>query len=193
VTRTRRPESRPAGTGAETRRGAPTRRVLRTRRPSPPVGYRRGVGIMLFNREGFVFVAKRRDTEGDAWQMPQGGIDGTEEPRAAALRELEEEIGTKNAELVAETRNWLLYDLPDDLVGKVWGGKYRGQAQKWFAARFLGGDAEIDLAKHHDPEFSEWKWVPMEQLPELIVGFKRDLYRSIVGELGPKVEAALAK
>jgi putative (di)nucleoside polyphosphate hydrolase len=193
VTRTRRPESRPAGTGAETRRGAPTRRVLRTRRPSPPVGYRRGVGIMLFNRDGFVFVAKRRDTEGDAWQMPQGGIDGTEEPRAAALRELEEEIGTKNAELVAETRNWLLYDLPDDLVGKVWGGKYRGQAQKWFAARFLGGDAEIDLAKHHDPEFSEWKWVPMEQLPELIVGFKRDLYRSIVGELGPKVEAALAK
>lgn len=169
------------------------RRVPRTRRVSPPVGYRRGVGIMLFDGAGQVFVAKRKDTPGDAWQMPQGGIDQGEEPRAAALRELEEEIGTAHAEIVAETRNWLLYDLPDDLVGKVWGGKYRGQAQKWFAARFLGADAEIDLAKHHDPEFSEWKWAPLEALPDLIIGFKRDLYSALVAELGPKVKAAVAR
>jgi len=178
VTRTRVPEAR---------------RVARTRRVSPPVGYRRGVGIMLFNRDGAIFVAKRKNTPGEAWQMPQGGIDGNEEPRGAALRELEEEIGTAHAEIVAETRNWLLYDLPDDLVGKVWEGKYRGQAQKWFAARFLGTDAEIDLAKHHDPEFSEWKWAPLGQLPELIVGFKRDLYAALVAELGPKVKAVLAR
>jgi len=178
VTRTRVPEAR---------------RVARTRRVSPPVGYRRGVGVMLFNRAGLVFLGKRSDTEGGAWQMPQGGIDPGEEPRAAALRELEEEIGTANAEIVAETRNWLLYDLPDDLVGKVWGGKYRGQAQKWFAARFLGADAEVDLAKHHSPEFSEWKWAPLESLPGLIVGFKRDLYAALVAELGPKVKAAVAR
>ena len=173
--------------------GARTRGVPRTRRVSPPVGYRRGVGVMLFNRDGQVFVAKRRDTEGEAWQMPQGGIDQNEEPRAAALRELEEEIGTGNAEIVAEARNWLLYDLPDDLIGKVWEGRYRGQAQKWFAARFLGTDAEIDLAKHAAPEFSAWKWAPLESLPDLIVGFKRELYTQIVAELGPKVKAALAK
>jgi putative (di)nucleoside polyphosphate hydrolase len=169
--------------------------MIRTRRVSPPVGYRRGVGVMLFNRAGKVLVAKRRDTAGkpggEAWQMPQGGIDQGEDPRAAALRELEEEIGTAKAEIVAETRNWLLYDLPDELVGKVWGGRWRGQAQKWFAARFLGGDAEIDLAKHHDPEFTEWKWAPIEDLPELVIGFKRELYKAIVAELGPKVKAAV--
>ena len=173
--------------------GARTRGVLRTRRVSPPVGYRRGVGVLLFNRDGQVLVAKRRDTAGEAWQMPQGGIDQGEDPRAAALRELEEEIGTRNAEIVAETRSWLMYDLPDELIGKIWGGRYRGQAQKWFAARFLGKDAEIDLGKHHDPEFSEWKWAPLAQLPELIVGFKRDLYKAIVAELGPKVQAAVGK
>ncbi|MGZ9086738.1 MAG: RNA pyrophosphohydrolase, partial [Rhodoplanes sp.] len=92
--------------------------------------------------------------------------------------------------IVAETRNWLLYDLPDELAGKVWGGRYRGQAQKWFAARFLGRDSEIDIGKHAQPEFCEWKWAPLEQLPELIVGFKRALYQSLVAELGPKVKAA---
>jgi len=167
--------------------------VIRTRRVEPPVGYRRGVGVMLFNPEGRIFVAKRRDTEGEAWQMPQGGIDAGEAPRAAALRELNEEIGTANAEIVAEARNWLMYDLPDELVGKVWEGRYRGQAQKWFAARFLGSDAEIDIGKHDHPEFSAWKWAPLEELPAMIVGFKRDLYKAIVAELGPKVQAALRK
>jgi len=165
--------------------------VIRTRRVEPPVGYRRGVGVMLFNREGLVFVAKRRDTAGEAWQMPQGGIDPGEDPRAAALRELAEEIGTANAEIVAEARNWLMYDLPDELIGKVWEGRYRGQAQKWFAARFLGRDDEIDLSRHAEPEFSEWKWAPLEALPEMIIGFKRALYEAIVAELGPKVKAAV--
>ena len=167
--------------------------MIRTRRVQPPVGYRRGVGVMLFNREGRIFVAKRLDTPGEAWQMPQGGIDQDEEPRKAALRELEEETGTANAEIVAEARNWLLYDLPNELIGKVWGGRYRGQAQKWFAARFLGHDGEIDIHKHDHPEFSEWKWAPLETLPELIVGFKRELYTALVAELGPKVKAALEK
>jgi len=178
-------------------RAPEARRIPRTRRVTPPVGYRRGVGILLFNSAGLVFVAKRKDTAGkpggeEAWQMPQGGIDQGEDPRKAALRELEEEIGTANAEIVGETRNWLLYDLPIDLIGKVWGGKYRGQAQKWFAARFLGADAEIDLAKHHEPEFSEWKWAPLESLPNLIIGFKREVYAQLVAEFGPKVKAALS-
>jgi putative (di)nucleoside polyphosphate hydrolase len=161
------------------------------RHPAPPADYRPGVGVMLFDRSGQVFVAKRHDTPGEAWQMPQGGIDPGEDPRAAALRELEEETGTGNAELVAETADWLLYDLPAELIGKVWSGRYRGQAQKWFAVRFLGSDAEINPAKHQDPEFSDWKWAPLAQLPELIIGFKRELYKSLVAELGPKVKAAL--
>jgi putative (di)nucleoside polyphosphate hydrolase len=146
---------------------------------------------MLFERRGRIFVAKRRNTEGEAWQMPQGGIDPGEEPRAAALRELEEETGTANAELVAETKGWLTYDLPEALVGKVWGGRYRGQAQKWFAARFLGRDAEIDIQKHPHPEFSAWQWARLDELPSLIVGFKRALYTELVAELGPEVRAAV--
>lgn len=166
--------------------------MIRTRRVTPPVGYRRGVGVMLFNPAGQILVAKRRDTPGEIWQMPQGGIDQGEDPRTAALRELEEETGTANAEIVAEARNWLVYDLPDELIGKVWGGRYRGQAQKWFAARFLGTDSEIDIHKHDHPEFSEWKWAPLEELPALIVGFKRTLYGNLVAELGPRIRAALA-
>lgn len=159
--------------------------------PAPPPGYRPGVGVMLFNRQGQIFVAKRRDTPAEAWQMPQGGIDPGEEPRAAALRELEEETGTANAEIVAETGGWLVYDLPDELIGKVWGGRYRGQAQMWFAARFLGHDAEIDIHKPDHPEFSNWRWAALDDLPALIVGFKRKLYTEIVAALGPKVRAAV--
>ncbi|MCW5771130.1 MAG: RNA pyrophosphohydrolase [Rhodospirillaceae bacterium] len=158
---------------------------------TPPAGYRPGVGILLFNRTGLVFVAQRRDTPGEAWQMPQGGIDSGEEPRQAALRELEEETGTAKAEIVAETGGWLLYDLPPDLAGKMWGGRYRGQAQKWFAARFLGTDGDIDIHKHDHPEFSAWKWAPLDSLPALIVGFKRALYTEIVAALGPAVKAAV--
>ena len=148
--------------------------------------YRRGVGIVLFDKAGRVFAARRLDTA-DAWQMPQGGIDAGETPRQAALRELEEEIGTAQAEFLAETEGWLTYDLPDDLVGKVWKGRYRGQTQKWFAFRFTGGDADIDINTAH-PEFAEWRWVPFDRLVELIVPFKRELYRAVCSEF-----AALAR
>lgn len=145
--------------------------------------YRPGVGIMLLNREGRVFVAKRIDMVSEAWQMPQGGIDAGEEPLAAALRELKEEIGTDKAELLAESRDWYSYDLPEVLIPKIWGGKYRGQKQKWFALRFTGTDADINIATTH-PEFSEWHWVPIRELPDIIVPFKRALYQALVEEFG---------
>jgi putative (di)nucleoside polyphosphate hydrolase len=145
--------------------------------------YRLGVGIMLFDKDGRVFVARRIDAKADAWQMPQGGIDGEEAPRAAALRELEEEIGTANAMILAESKDWHAYDLPPHLIGRVWGGRFRGQRQKWFAARFMGKDAEIDLHTKH-PEFDAWQWVDVERLTGLIVPFKRKLYTALVGEFG---------
>lgn len=144
--------------------------------------YRRGVGMMLFNAEGRVFVAKRIDMTSEAWQMPQGGIDDGEDPATAALRELEEEVGTRSATILAESADWYHYDLPADLVPKIWGGRFRGQAQKWFALRLNGGDALIDITRHEHPEFSEWKWVAIDQLPSLIVPFKRDLYAALVQE-----------
>ncbi len=153
--------------------------------------YRRGVGIVLVNTRGRVFVAQRIDTKQAAWQMPQGGVDTGETPRAAALRELLEEIGTDNARIIGVTRNWLRYDLPADLQTKMWGGKYRGQEQKWFLMRFTGADSDIDIATKH-PEFSTWKWLPFTHLPRVIVGFKRDIYRQVVATFKDRV-AALAK
>jgi putative (di)nucleoside polyphosphate hydrolase len=148
--------------------------------------YRPCVGVMLINPAGRVFVGQRRDTP-DAWQMPQGGIDRGETPREAALREMEEEIGTAAAEIVAETQDWLRYDLPPDLLGRVWGGRYRGQKQKWVAARFTGTDADIDLATAH-PEFDAWQWVEPAELVGLIVPFKRPIYEAVVAEFGPVLE-----
>lgn len=144
--------------------------------------YRRGVGAVLFNSAGLVFAARRIDTPGDAWQLPQGGVDEGEKPRQAVLRELEEEIGTNNAEVLAKSRRWHTYELPDHLLGKVWGGRYRGQRQRWFALRFLGSDSEIDLAAHQHPEFDAWRWVPIAALPDLAVTFKRFLYVELVAE-----------
>jgi putative (di)nucleoside polyphosphate hydrolase len=146
-------------------------------------GYRLAVGIMLLNERGEVFVARRIDMVDAArpWQMPQGGIDPGETPRQAALRELEEEIGTGKAKIVAESRVWLTYELPAELACEVWGGRYRGQRQKWFVMRFAGCDADIDLATEH-PEFDAWRWVAPERLPELIVSFKRQLYIDILNE-----------
>jgi len=143
--------------------------------------YRPGVGIMLLNRENLVFVGRRIDTTSEAWQMPQGGIDEGESPLEAALRELKEETGTDKAELLAESREWLTYDLPEDLIPKLWGGKFRGQRQKWFAMRFTGSDKDINI-KTDDPEFNAWQWVAPARVPELIVPFKQKLYRALVDE-----------
>jgi putative (di)nucleoside polyphosphate hydrolase len=137
---------------------------------------------MLLNRLGEAFIGRRIGMPTTpAWQMPQGGIDRGETPRQAALRELEEEVGTAKAEVLGESRIWLTYDLPRELAGGVWGGRYRGQRQKWFAMRFTGSDADFNLATEH-PEFDAWKWVTPHRLPELIVPFKRQLYIDVLSE-----------
>lgn len=156
------------------------------------LAYRPCVGAMLVNGEGRVFVAQRIDTPGTAWQMPQGGIDEGEEPRQAVLRELEEEIGTDKAEIVYESADWRHYDLPDELIGKIWGGKYRGQTQIWFLLRFLGKDEDIDISSVKHPEFSDWKWVGIDAVPDLIVPFKRALYQNVVSEFQPLVSKMIA-
>jgi putative (di)nucleoside polyphosphate hydrolase len=146
--------------------------------------YRPGVGILLINNDHRVFVGRRIDMPAGlpAWQMPQGGIDPGEEPRTAARRELHEEVGTDKAEILAETRDWLHYDVPAEIAGGLWGGNYRGQRQKWFAMRFLGQDRDIDTAAHAYPEFDAWEWIMPERLPELIVPFKRRLYLDVLAE-----------
>jgi putative (di)nucleoside polyphosphate hydrolase len=145
--------------------------------------YRPCVGVMLVNREGHAFVGKRIDNrEGDFWQMPQGGIDPGEDSDKALLREVWEETGAmaELIEVVHRLPQDLFYDLPDDLKGKLWGGRYEGQRQTWFLARFTGSDTDIDLEAHDPPEFCEWKWVDPALLPELIVPFKREVYAAIV-------------
>jgi putative (di)nucleoside polyphosphate hydrolase len=145
--------------------------------------YRRGVGVMLLNRDGKVFVGARIDNTDEAWQMPQGGIDKGEEPWATALRELEEETGIppRLVERMSGTPERLKYDLPKELRGKLWGGKWKGQDQDWYLCRFLGTDADVNIATKH-PEFREWKWIEPQDLPELIVPFKRELYRQLLRE-----------
>jgi putative (di)nucleoside polyphosphate hydrolase len=156
-------------------------------RPDPEsLPYRPCVGLMLINRAGLVFVAQRREQLVEAWQMPQGGVDPGEDPQAAAFRELEEEIGTANAEMIAQSARWLTYDLPEHLVGKVWGGRYRGQTMKWFLLRFLGEDSDINLETAH-PEFSQWRWAGLDEIADLIVPFKRALYDQVVAEFGALV------
>lgn len=145
--------------------------------------YRPCVGIMLLNDARSVFVARRIDTA-DAWQMPQGGIDPGESVHQAALRELEEEIGTNRAEIIAETTNWLRYDLPPHLLGRVWKGRFRGQEQRWVLARFTGEDHHINIATRH-PEFDAWRWVTPAEVPRLIVPFKRDIYEAVLAEFRP--------
>jgi putative (di)nucleoside polyphosphate hydrolase len=148
--------------------------------------YRLGVGVMLLNRERKVFVGARIDNPEDAWQMPQGGIDADEEPWTAALRELEEEtgVGPRLVEKIAHSPERLRYDLPEEWRPRLWGGKWKGQEQHWFLARFLGSDEQVNIATDH-PEFRDWKWVEPELLPELIVPFKRDLYRRLLDDFGP--------
>ena len=145
--------------------------------------YRRGVGVMLLNHDGKVFVGARIDNTDEAWQMPQGGIDQGEKPWAAARRELEEETGIAPhlVERIAECPERLKYDLPASIRDRLWGGKWIGQDQDWYLCRFLGEDRDINIATRH-PEFREWKWIAPEQLPDLIVPFKRDLYRQLLRE-----------
>jgi len=158
--------------------------------------YRPCVGVMLLNRAGLAFIGRRIDgpehvDRTHAWQMPQGGIDPGEEPWPAALRELHEETNVRSVERIGEIGEWLNYDIPRDLVGQAWKGKYRGQTQKWFALRFLGDEAEIDIehpggAQH--AEFAAWRWEPIQNIPDLVVPFKRAVYDRVVREF-----AALAK
>jgi putative (di)nucleoside polyphosphate hydrolase len=158
------------------------------RKPYADLPYRRGVGVALFNRDGKVFVAQRIDSPGPAWQMPQGGIDKGEDPLDAAWRELQEETGVTSAEMLAESKGWLRYDLPEELAATLWKGKYRGQEQKWYAFRFTGEESEIDIAGEH-PEFSEWKWARFRDVPTLIVPFKRALYDQVVAEFAHLAKA----
>lgn len=156
--------------------------------PSPTPGYRACVGITVINPSGLVWVGRRADCaseeegRGAWWQMPQGGIDAGEGPADAAVRELIEETGMRTVRILAETSGWLRYDLPATLAGKAWGGRYKGQEQKWFAVRFLGDESEIDItaATGHKAEFTEWRWVPLAEVTELIVPFKRDVYVQVV-------------
>lgn len=145
--------------------------------------YRRGVGVMLLDARRKVWVGQRLDNSTDAWQMPQGGLDDGEEPWPGALRELEEETGIAGrfVERIAECAEPLRYDLPPEIKGKLWNGRYKGQVQHWFLARFAGTDSDVNLATR-EPEFRDWKWVEPALLPDLIVPFKRDLYRRLLAE-----------
>ena len=149
------------------------------------LGYRPCVGVMLVNSAGEVFVGRRIDNkEGDFWQMPQGGIDEGEDPREALFRELWEETGVERDKvaIIGQTAEPLRYDLPDELIGKLWGGAYRGQEQDWFLARFEGTDDDVNLEAHEHPEFCEFRWVPASTVPDLIVPFKKRVYRAILAE-----------
>ncbi|MEA2993306.1 MAG: putative (di)nucleoside polyphosphate hydrolase [Alphaproteobacteria bacterium] len=153
--------------------------------------YRPCAGMCLLNREGLVFIGRRINgpEHVDAthvWQMPQGGIDPDEDTYKAALRELYEETHIRSVERLGEIREWLTYDIPRELAGQAWDGEYRGQTQKWYALRFTGADSEIDIARPggggHKPEFVEWRWEPMQNLPDLVVPFKRQIYERVVAE-----------
>jgi putative (di)nucleoside polyphosphate hydrolase len=154
--------------------------------------YRRGVGVMLLNTDRQVWVGRRIDRTDEAWQMPQGGIDAGEEPWDTALRELEEETGIPPhlVERIADCPERLRYELPQELQGKLWGGKWRGQEQDWFLCRFLGRESDVDIATSH-PEFDAWKWVEPGELPDLIVPFKRDLYRRLIAQFREHIDLPL--
>lgn len=145
--------------------------------------YRRNVGIALFNRKGELFVAQRSDLPGAVWQCPQGGIDENEDPQAAALRELWEETGCNKATLLGERAEWISYDLPPELLGKAFKGRYRGQTQKWFVFGFDGDDTDIKLDLHEPAEFNDWAWLPPQELLQRNLGFKADLYATLLPEL----------
>ena len=142
--------------------------------------YRHGVGMMVFNDKKQIFVGKRIDNQ-EAWQMPQGGVDKGENVETAAKRELYEETGIQSIRIIKKSDKEYIYDLPDHLLGKIWKGKYKGQKQTWYLMKFLGPDSEININQKH-PEFNEWKWVSIDELPNLIVNFKKDLYQAVIAE-----------
>jgi putative (di)nucleoside polyphosphate hydrolase len=148
--------------------------------------YRPCVGIMLLNARGEVFTGQRIDSMVEAWQMPQGGIDEGEAPLDAALRELREETGVTDVSLIAQLEEWLHYDLPGHLIPKLWGGQYRGQTQRWFAFRLNADDTHINI-ETDEPEFKAWQWIAPEQLPKMIVPFKRELYAQVVEKFAPLI------
>jgi putative (di)nucleoside polyphosphate hydrolase len=158
--------------------------------PFESLPYRPCAGIMVINRPGLVFIGRRSSgpehiDATHVWQMPQGGIDENEDPYKAALRELYEETNIRSVEKLAEIPDWLFYDIPREIVGEAWGGRYRGQKQKWYALRFTGDDSEIDIAhpgSGHDPEFIAWRWAAIGELPDLVVPFKRQTYERVVRE-----------
>jgi putative (di)nucleoside polyphosphate hydrolase len=161
-----------------------------------PTEYRPCVGLLVINREGHIWLGERLDARNDAeglgtwWQMPQGGIDEGEDPVTAAMRELREETGITSASIIAETENWHHYDFPTHFATKAWGGKYRGQKQKWFALRFNGADAEIDISSPEPdlpPEFGRWRWSPKTALINNVVDFKRAIYSAVLTEFDPLI------
>ena len=160
--------------------------------------YRPCVGLVVFNRAGLAFIGRRIDGPEHvdlthAWQMPQGGIDAGEEPWPAALRELHEETNIRSVERLGEIAEWLSYDIPEGLIGQAWNGRYRGQTQKWFAVRFTGAESEIDIAHPggaHEPEFSAWRWEKLQNIPALVVPFKRLVYDRVVAEFGKFARAS---
>jgi putative (di)nucleoside polyphosphate hydrolase len=147
-----------------------------------PADYRPGIGIILTNQVGNVFVGKRIDTKQGCWQMPQGGIDEGEDAYTAMFRELEEEVGTNKAEIIKELPEWVYYDLPTELQKNFWHGKYKGQRQKWFLLKFLGQDTDINIKTQH-PEFEEWRWEDPNNLIDLVIHFKKNLYSFVLKEL----------
>ena len=155
--------------------------------PALSLAYRPCAGIVLFNKDGLVFCGKRRadklPDDAPLWQLPQGGIDEGEAPLQAAFRELAEETGITKARLIYELPDWLPYDLPEALIGTALKGKFRGQKQKWFAMQFLGDDADIDLAVHHQIEFDEWAWRPLEECAQLVIDFKKPIYNELARRL----------
>jgi putative (di)nucleoside polyphosphate hydrolase len=159
--------------------------MTRTPEEIEKLPYRQNVGVMLVNSDDRVFVGRRIDMKGPHWQMPQGGIDPGESPKEAALRELEEETGVSRdlVRIEAENEDWLAYDLPLELLDKLWGGKYRGQEQKWFRMRFLCSDAQENIDTDH-PEFVEWKWIDQSEMVDTIVPFKRDVYIAVLDQIG---------
>ena len=148
---------------------------------------RTGVGIIVLNNNNQVFVGKRKDNPGDKWQMPQGGVDKGEDFIAAMRRELIEETSIKNIKILKEIQNMYQYELPNNLVGIIWRGKFRGQRQKWFITKFLGKDDEINLDTQH-PEFIDWKWIDPKDLPEVIVDFKKELYLNLLKEINQVID-----